>query len=105
MNVKSQVLKQGVVISTAVTDPETEMPKFAMINEIFVLPTKKILLGANTLDVLEYLDHYHSYAVKIEETRVLLHYHSLCSTQLLHASASNFYHGTVKFVTLKYALF
>ena len=57
------------------------------------------------LEVLEYLTHYHTFAVKFTENQRLIDYQDLCSTQLLHASSSHFCYGTVKFVTLKYGIF
>lgn len=101
--VNGQVLKEGVIIITAINDSRTEMPEFGLIKHIFVLPTKEVLLGVNMLEVLEYTTD-HSYSVKFTQKRKLVKYGDLCSTQLLHAVSSFFIHSTIKFVTLKYAI-
>ena len=47
-------------------------PEFATVTEIFVLPTKKVLLGVKTLDVVDFFSHYHAWAVKHSENRKIV---------------------------------
>ena len=83
---------------------ETESPEFATVTEIFVLPTKKVLLGVKTLDVVDFYSHYHAWAVKHSENRKIVPFGDLCSHQLLHARTSTLHFGIIKLVSMKYTV-
>ena len=109
-------LKNGGVIVTKPYIQETESPEFALVSEIFLLPTKKILIRVNLLEVIDYnrgnllevIDyntHYHSWMVKHTDNKKVIIFNELHSHQILHARSSDFSFGIVKFITLKHAIY
>lgn len=97
-------LKSGGVVITSPHVESTESPEFAVIEEIFMLPTKQVLLGVKMLEVIDYSSHYHSWLVKHTDVKRAVNFNDLCSHQILHARASNICFGVVKFITLKFAV-
>ena len=104
MKVNGIHLKAGAVIVLSPHTQETESPSFAFIKEIFILPTKEVLLGVKMIEVLDYSTHYHSWLVKHTDNNHVVNFRDLYSPQVLHARSSNYSFGIVKLLTLKYVI-
>ena len=58
---------------------EIESPKFATITDKYFLPTKKVLLGVKTLDVVYFFSHYHASLVTIIQRIEKLFHSETCA--------------------------
>ena len=73
--------------------------------EIFLLPTKQVILGIKMLEIVDYSHHFHAWAVKHTDIKSAVNFRDLCSHQVLHARTSHISFGVVKLITMKYAVF
>ena len=89
VNINGITLKNGGVVVVSPYTEASESPEFAVIAEIFVLPTKQVLLGVKMLEVIDYNSHYHSWMVKNTDVNRVVNFYDLCSHQILHARSSN----------------
>ena len=98
-------IKNGAVVILNAHVEETESPQFAIVTELFFLPTKKILLGMKLLEVVDYSTHFHSWTVTHTNHKHVADYKHLCSSPILHARTSQFCFGVIKLITMKYVVF
>ena len=93
--------KPGRVVITSIKDG-THL-QFARIEEIFV-DHSKVVLGLQTLTVIEFSDHYHSWVVTSTPKLSTLFAKDLPSRQVLTLRSVRGTHWNQYFVTLKYAV-
>lgn len=97
-------LKKEVVVITDCLDETRDFPEFALINEIFIMCSSRILLGLMKLDTLSYSEHQRSYVVRKTENRVVKYFSELPSFQTLLLRSVPFTSGNLMYVTLKYSV-
>ena len=98
-------IRRGAVVVIPSYNEQTDSPEFGLIMEIFVIPTKLVLLGVKMLEVVDYSTHYHCWAVTYTENKRVVDFKDLCSHQILQARTSNLSFGIVKFISMKCSIF
>lgn len=105
VKVDGLLLKSTAVVVLSPYVEASESLEFAVIEELFVLPSQRLILGVKLFEVIDYSDHLHSWSVKHSDTKRVVLFKQLCSPQLLHARTSRSTLGVEKFITLKYSVF
>ena len=81
MRVHRIELKLGVVIVMGVDKDGT--PEFNLINELFVDPQNKVVLGTKSTRVVEYDAHFHSWVIQVTTQKQLIPAMDIFSRQIL----------------------